>query len=186
MNTRWFSLSIRLILGMIALVAGAFMSLGSAFADERKPEPHVQQVAEEAADATAPIHVATSDAQGRPCTFDALFAVMSNSSIRAVFTNVAGACEGMRATGEVTADGYAPIVVDEQVREALYPGIKLGAFPDLPYDTATVTFHVNLGMMELPRSRSSTSMAPCMCGSTSQSGRTGVLSTAHSRTTPAL
>src|SRR6187399_749431 len=112
MNTRWFSLSIRVMFGLIALVAGAFMSLGPAFADERQPEPRVRQVAEEAVDATAPIHVATNDAQGQPCTFDALFAVMSNSSIRAVFTNVAGACEGVRTTGEVATDGHAPIVVD--------------------------------------------------------------------------
>jgi hypothetical protein len=150
MHTRYLSLTIRALLGVFALLAGVFVSFGSAFAEERKPEPRLLQVAEETSDATAPIHVATTDANGQPCTFDALFAVMSNTSIRAVFTNVAGGCDGVRATGEVSADGYPTIVVDEQVRPAEYPGIKLGAFPDLPYDTANVTFKITIGAVELP------------------------------------
>jgi LPXTG-site transpeptidase (sortase) family protein len=150
MRTRWLSFSLRVLYVLIALVAGAFVSFGAALADERKPEQHIQQVAEEAADATAPIHVVTSGAQGQPCTFDALFAVMSTGRIRAAFSSVAGACDGVRATGEVTAAGNPPIVVDEPIREVPYPGVKLGAFADLPYDTAAVTFHLKLGTMDLP------------------------------------
>ncbi len=39
MHTRYLSLTIRALLGVFALLAGMFVSFGSAFADERKPEP---------------------------------------------------------------------------------------------------------------------------------------------------
>lgn len=136
---------VRLFTALTLTIGTLAISVGTAAAAPDKPQPKITQVGdEEPSNKSAPAHIEIDGLK-----FDFYFVLMSGGFPRLVIENVSG--DGNVAiSGVASSEGYVDIKIDEKVREAKYPGIKLGEFKDLPYDTGKVQFNVSINGNPFP------------------------------------